>query len=311
MKNYLDALRNCKDNGVNITEDRTGIGRRKIFGQQLRWLMADGLPVMTTKKVFLKSVIHELIWLISGSTNIEYLVQNGVGIWTEWPFKSYLKANGLLENYTIYNADKTDFSDQWKTEIKSFAEKISTDHEFAKQYGDLGPTYGKQWRNFDGVDQLVRAQELLRTNPNSTRIIISAWNAKEATQVELPPCHTFYQFNSFVNSEGKRALVLEMYMRSADAFLGVPFNIASYAILLNMMAQTTNHIPHELIIHFNDFHIYLNHFEAVETQLQRQPKTLPSIKLNPEVKDIRNFKYEDIEVIDYNPDPYIKAPVAI
>ncbi len=323
MQNYLDALKNCYENGVDIHDDRTGVGRRKIFGQQLRWDLSKGLPVMTTKKVNLPFVIHELLWLLSGSTNIELLVKNGVPIWTEWPFAAWLKAVGRENEFPRYTDDKMDFSPEWKKEITEFTAKILADPEFAKQWGELGPTYSHQWRNYnatknddgsynlDGKDQIKQAQELLRTNPNSTRIIVDAWNAIEATQVALPPCHMLFQFNSFVDETGERNLVTNMRMRSADAFLGVPFNITSYAILSHMMAQTTGHKAHELIIDFNDFHIYLNQFDAVETQLARTPKALPQIKLNPNVRDILDFKFEDIEVINYEHDPYIKAPVAV
>lgn len=316
MKNYLEALENCYKNGVDVLEDRTGIGRRKIFGQQLRWNLTKGLPVMTTKKVNVDAVIHELIWLLSGSTNIEYLVKNGVKIWTEWCYDPYLKTQGLSDQYPRY-------SSEWTERMREFEQQIANDHEFALKWGELGPTYSKQWRNFgatrnsdgsfnnDGVDQIRQAQDLLRKNPNSTRIIVNAWHAREAVEVTLPPCHTMFQFNSFLSTEGKRCLVLEMYMRSADAFLGVPFNITSYAILAHMMAQTTGHEAFELVIHFNDFHIYLNHFEAVETQLARTPKELPTLWLNPEIDDILNFKFEDLKVQNYNPDPFIKAQVAV
>ncbi|GAB3531707.1 thymidylate synthase [Pontibacter brevis] len=264
MKQYLDLMQHILDNGVK-KEDRTGTGTLSVFGYQMRFNLADGFPMVTTKKVHLKSILHELLWFLKGDTNIQYLRENGVSIWDEW----------------------------------------------ADENGDLGPVYGSQWRSWptpDGrhIDQISQVVNQLKHNPDSRRIIVSAWNVAEIENMKLPPCHAFYQF--YV-AEGR--LSCQLYQRSADVFLGVPFNIASYALLVLMMAQVTGLQPGEFIWTGGDTHLYLNHLEQAQLQLTREPRDLPTMKLNPEVKDIFDFTYEDFELVNYNPHPAIKAPVAV
>lgn len=298
MKQYLDLLQNIMDNGID-KGDRTGVGTRSIFGAQLRFDLSNGFPLLTTKKVFLKGIIHELIWFVRGDTNIRYLVENGVKIWNEWPYQKYLEANNLDKKYPKY-------TEEWKEEMNKYITQIKEDEEFAKKWGDLGPVYGKQWRDFGGVDQLMDIIERIKNNPNDRRMIVSAWNPPEIPKMALPPCHCFYQF--YV-ANGK--LSLQMYQRSCDTFLGVPFNIASYSLLLIMIAQVVGLEPGEFVHTMGDTHLYSNHFEQVEKQLSREPRKLPKMKINKEVKDIEKFKYEDFELVDYNPYPGIKAPIAV
>lgn len=264
MKQYLDLMQHILDKGVR-KEDRTGTGTLSVFGYQMRFDLAEGFPLVTTKKVHLKSILHELLWFLKGDTNIKYLKENGVSIWDEW----------------------------------------------ADENGDLGPVYGSQWRSWptpDGrhIDQITQVVNQLEHNPDSRRIIVSAWNVAEIEHMKLPPCHAFYQF--YV-AEGK--LSCQLYQRSADVFLGVPFNIASYALLVLMMAQVTGLEPGEFIWTAGDTHLYLNHLEQAQLQLTREPRALPQMKINPDVKDIFGFKYEDFELVNYNPYPAIKAPVAV
>ena len=264
MKQYLDLLRHIRENGV-MKEDRTGTGTQSVFGYQMRFNLSDGFPLLTTKKVHLKSIIHELLWFISGDTNIKYLKDNGVTIWDEW----------------------------------------------ADENGDLGPVYGHQWRSWpapDGrsIDQLSQVVDMIRNNPDSRRLLVSAWNPGEVDKMALPPCHCLFQF--YV-ANGK--LSCQLYQRSADVFLGVPFNIASYALLTMMIAHVCGLEPGEFIHTTGDTHIYRNHFEQVALQLSREPRALPTMRLNPEVKSIFDFKYEDFTLEGYDPWPVIKAPVAV
>lgn len=264
MKQYLDLLYKIKEEGV-IREDRTGTGTKSIFGYQMRFNMNDGFPLLTTKKLHLKSIIHELLWFLSGNTNIKYLQDNGVRIWNEW----------------------------------------------ADENGDLGPVYGHQWRSWSDykggtIDQIQQAVDLIKNNPNSRRILVSAWNPADIDNMTLPPCHCLFQF--YV-ADGK--LSLQLYQRSADVFLGVPFNIASYALLLQMMAQVTGLECGDFVHTTGDTHLYLNHLKQVDTQLMRTPRPLPKMKINPDVKDIFSFKYEDFELTDYNPWPHIKADISV
>ena len=288
MKQYLDLCKTILNEGTK-KEDRTGTGTISYFGYQMRYDLSKGFPLVTTKKVHLKSIIHELLWFISGSTNIKYLVDNDVKIWNDWPYDIYKKSDAF----------------QGET-IEEFAEKIKASDEFAKKWGNLGPVYGKQWRNFGGVDQLADLINQIQNNPTSRRLIISAWNVPEIKDMALPPCHCFMQF--YVN-DGK--LSCQLYQRSADVFLGVPFNIASYALFTMMIAQVTGLKPGVFVHTLGDAHIYLNHIEQINLQLSREPRELPTMKINPNVKSIFDFKYEDFELENYNPHGRIKGKVAV
>lgn len=304
MEQYLNLLRHILEKGEK-KEDRTGVGTQSVFGYQMRFDLSKGFPLLTTKKVFLRSIIYELLWFLQGDTNIKYLVDNNVNIWNEWPFQNYLKANNLETDFPKY-------SKEWNTKMNEFIEKIKVDDEFAKRWGELGPVYGKQWRCFTSAknqmcfDQISWVINEIKKNPDSRRLIVNAWQASEIDEMALPPCHAFFQF--YVNKE---RLSCQLYQRSCDVFLGVPFNIASYSLLTMMVAQVTGLELGEFIWTGGDVHIYLNHLEQVKEQLSRQPKALPKMKLNPEIKNIFKFKHEDFELIDYNPHPPIKAPIAV
>jgi thymidylate synthase len=264
MKQYLDLLSHVKKNGIK-KEDRTGTGTLSVFGYQMRFNLADGFPLLTTKKIHLKSVIHELLWFLSGETNIKYLKDNSVSIWDEW----------------------------------------------ADTNGDLGPVYGHQWRSWDtasgeSVDQIAQLINQLKNNPDSRRLIVSAWNVGALAEMKLPPCHAFFQF--YV---AEKKLSCQLYQRSADIFLGVPFNIASYALLTMMVAEVCNLEYGEFVHTLGDAHIYINHLDQVNEQLERAPKPLPQMKINGKIKNIFDFKYDDFELIGYDPYPLIKAPVAV
>lgn len=288
MRQYLDLCKSVLENGIK-KEDRTGTGTISYFGRQMRFNLNEGFPLLTTKRVHLKSIIHELLWFISGDTNIKYLVDNDVRIWNDWPFAAYQKS----EEY------------QGET-IEEFAAKVKESDEFAAKWGKLGPVYGKQWRNFSGVDQLEDLINQIKTNPTSRRLIISAWNPGEIHEMALPPCHCFMQF--YVN-DGK--LSCQLYQRSADIFLGVPFNIASYSLFTMMIAQVTGLGLGDFVHTIGDAHIYLNHLEQIDKQLKREPRALPKMIINPNVKSIYDFKFEDFELVDYNPHKGIKGKVAV
>ena len=262
MKQYLDILQDIMDNGQDA-DNRTGVYARKVFGRQMHFDLSTGFPLVTTKKVFLKGIIHELIWLLSGNTNIKYLTDNNVHIWDEW-------------------ADKD---------------------------GNLGPVYGAQWRNFNGqgIDQIKDVIERIKKNPQDRRLIVTAWNPAQIDQMALPPCHCFFQFD--VTPDGR--LNCQLYQRSCDMFLGVPFNIASYSLLTMMMAQVCGLKPGEFVHTLGNAHIYNNHFEQVKLQLSRTPYPLPQMKINPAVKDIFDFKFEDFELVNYQCHPTIKGEVAV
>ncbi len=300
MQAYLDLLNDVYTNGVG-KEDRTGTGTRSVFGRQLRVNLADGFPLLTTKRVFLRGIIHELLWFVRGDTNIRYLVENGVGIWNEWPFQRYVQDQRLgIEKH----------SDEWQTELENFVQRIRDDAAFAQQWGELGPVYGKQWRDFSGVDQLAWVVDEIKRNPSSRRLIVSAWNPPEIEEMAkagLPPCHTLFQF--YVSHDGR--LSCQLYQRSADLFLGVPFNIASYALLTLMIAQVCDLTPGDFVHTFGDVHIYNNHEQQVLTQLARQATALPTMHINPRVRDLFAFTYEDFELSNYAPAPAISAPVAV
>ena len=301
MKQYLDLMKHIRDEGVK-KEDRTGTGTVSVFGYQMRFDLEDSFPLLTTKKVNLDAIIHELLWFISGDTNISYLVKNGVNIWNDWPYQSYLKQTHQEKDYPMH-------SKEWKDKMKKFIEQIKSDDDFAKVYGDLGPVYGRQWRNFEGVDQLNQVVEDIKSSPDSRRLIVSAWNPKDIpvmVKSGLPPCHTLFQF--YV-SEGR--LSCQLYQRSADVFLGVPYNIASYAILTMMIAQATGLKPGEFIHTLGDAHLYSNHLERVEEQLARVPFPCPKLSINKNKDTIFNFSISDFELIDYQAHPHIPAPIAV
>lgn len=301
MQQYHTLLQHILKNGVR-KHDRTGTGTISVFGYQMRFDLNDGFPLITTKKVHIKSIIHELLWFLKGDTNIQYLVRNGVGIWNEWPFQFWLQN----ENPDLA---QTKYSPAWKDKLSEFVERIKTDDDFATQWGNLGPVYGQQWRNFEGVDQIVQVVNDIRRSPDSRRLLVSAWNPKDIpvmVKSGLPPCHALFQF--YV-AEGK--LSCQLYQRSADVFLGVPFNIASYALLTLMMAQVCGLQAGEFIHSFGDAHLYLNHQEQAQIQLSRQPRSLPQMKLNPAVVEIFDFQYEDFTLSDYDPYPAIKAEVSV
>lgn len=301
MRQYLDLLQHIIDQGTKKA-DRTGTGTLSIFGYQMRMPLHEHFPLLTTKKVYLKGIIHELLWFLRGDTNIRYLVQNGVKIWNEWPYQAYLRANGLEEAYPKY-------SNAWKEKMKDFVEQIKEDESFARQWGELGPVYGSQWRNFEGIDQIAGVIEAIKQKPDSRRHIVSAWNPKEIPVMAksgLPPCHVLFQF--YV-ADGR--LSCQLYQRSADVFLGVPFNIASYALLTLMTAQVCGLKPGEFIHTFGDVHLYTNHMEQAKEQLSRSPRDLPVMKLNPEVKNIFDFQYKDFTLEGYDPHPPIRAQVAV
>ncbi|HLC20142.1 MAG TPA: thymidylate synthase [Candidatus Nanoarchaeia archaeon] len=307
MQQYLQLLQHILNNGVE-KKDRTGIGTKSVFGYQMRFDL-NCFPLLTTKKVFLKPIIHELLWFLKGETNIRYLVQNDVKIWNEWSYQIYLEKNNLVNEYERY-------SDRWKAKLDWFVEQIKNNEQFAKEYGELGPIYGKQWTRWAAgnteINQIQNVIELIKNDPTSRRMIVSGWNVGELQELirnhhhAPPPCHTLFHF-MVINGK----LSCQLYQRSADVFLGVPFNMASYSLLTMMMAQVTDLQPGEFVHTFGDVHIYLNHLEQVKEQLTREPRTLPTMKINPNVKNIFEFKFEDFTVENYNPHAPIKAPIAV
>jgi len=269
MKQYLDILNRILTEGTE-KGDRTGTGTISIFGTQSRYNLQNGFPLLTTKKLHLKSIIYELLWFLQGDTNVKYLQEHGVRIWNEW----------------------------------------------ADENGELGPVYGHQWRSWPDyaggtIDQIQYVVDQLKNNPDSRRMIVSAWNVAEVNKMALPPCHTIFQFYTAPLPDGRRRLSLQLYQRSADTFLGVPFNIASYALLLQMMAQVCDMVPGDFIHTTGDTHLYLNHIEQAKLQLTREPRPLPTMKINPDVKSIFDFKFEDFELEGYDPWPHIKAEVSV
>lgn len=303
MKQYLNLLQRIMDEGVEKS-DRTGVGTKSVFGHQMRFDLQEGFPLLTTKKVFLRGIIHELIWFLNGETNIKYLVDNGVNIWNEWPYQKYLEKNGLVEKFPKY-------SDEWQAKMQEYVENIKNDEKFAAQWGELGPVYGAQWRKWRGadgkeIDQIAQIIDTIKNNPDSRRIILSAWNVGDIEKMALPPCHLLFQF--YVADE---KLSCQLYQRSADTLLGVPFNIASYALLTMMIAQVCGLKLGEFVHTIGDAHIYNFHFEQVREQLSREPRKIPVMKINPAVKNIFEFKYEDFVLEGYDPHPPIKAPIAV
>ncbi len=299
MVQYLELLQDILDNGIVEKHERTGTGTKKVFGRMLRFDLGKGFPLITTKKMYTKGVIHELLWFIKGDTNIRYLVENGVHIWDEWPFQNYLTGIGLANKIKIYTP-------KWHEEKERFINKIINNKKFAAKYGELGPVYGKQWRDFNGFDQLGWVIKEIKRNPGSRRLIVNAWNAPLIDKMALPPCHVMYQFGV-----RKKKLDCIMYQRSVDTFLGLPFNIASYALLTMMVAQVTNYKVGNLVMALADTHVYLNHQKQSKEQIARKPLPIPKLKLNPNKKNINNFEYVDFKLINYKHHPAIKAPISV
>lgn len=304
---YLDLLEHIIKNGA-VKTDRTGTGTKSVLGYQMRFNLADGFPLLTTKKVPIKAITHELLWFMRGDTNLKYLADNNVHIWDEWPYKAYLVRNNIP-------VPKTG-SEEWGAGIKEFIEKIKTDASFAKDYGNLGPIYGYQWRSWptpNGVhiDQLANVIEQIKKTPDSRRLIVSAWNVAdidEMAKAGLPPCHCLFQF--YV-ANGK--LSCQLYQRSCDTFLGVPFNIASYALLTMIIAQICDLDVGEFVWTGGDVHLYSNHIEQAKLQLTRRNdiRPMPKMKINLAKKKLEDFTIEDFELVDYNPHDAIKAPIAV
>jgi len=292
---YLNLLKDIKENGT-YKDDRTGTGTQSLFGRQIRFDLSQGFPLLTTKKVFLRGIIHELLWFLQGNGNIKYLVDNNVHIWDSWPYRYY-------KEQTTHPLSLGDF-----------IQKMKDDASFAKKWGNLGPVYGVQWRHWQSpkdekIDQIAGVIDLIKNDPNSRRMIVSAWNVadiQEMARAGLPPCHTMFQFYVL---EGR--LSCQLYQRSADVFLGVPFNIASYALLTMMVAHVSHLKPGDFVHTFGDVHMYKNHHEQVDIQLARKPRKFPTMTINPAVKDIDSFSIEDFELKEYDPYPPIKAPVAV
>lgn len=305
---YLNLLREILEQGSRKISHSTGIGLRSLFGRQIRFDLSQGFPLLTTKKVFLRGIIHELLWFVSGKCdNIKYLVDNDIHIWDDWPYKNYQEAMGKGKAA--------------KLSLKEFTQKIKDNSRFAQKWGKVGPIYGVQWRHWqcsDGreVDQLAWLIEKISRKPHKKHFVVSAWNpefsyemaASKETSMSIVPCHTLFHVN--VNVEEKK-LSLQLYQRSADIFLGVPFNIASYALLTMMIARATGYQPGDFVHTFGDVHIYENHLEQVKEQLKRQPRPFPKMKLNPKIKKIDDFKYDDFTLEGYRPHPAIKAPIAV
>lgn len=352
-KQYQQLLTDIVEGGAK-KGDRTGTGTYSVFGATIRHDMRDGFPLLTTKKMYSRAIVRELLWMISGSSNVKYLADNDVHIWDEWPYQKYVKDNNL---------DIKPGTQEWDSGMKEFIDKIKSDDDFAEQWGELGPVYGRQWRRWNAYsgsdpkpsiglvgglytkydyDQLAKLIQDLKTNPDSRRLMVSAWNPAEVAQMTLPPCHYAYQCwtrelnreerieiyligghggsidadiptNEKLDSHNipKRAISLMFQMRSVDMFLGFPFDIASYGLLLSMIAQVTNMVPEELVCNLGDTHVYSNHLEAVQTLLKNKPFPLCKLQLNQSVTSIDDFKFEDIEFVDYKSHATIKAPIAV
>ena len=298
MQQYLDLLRRIDSEGV-VKSDRTGTGTKSVFGHQMRFDLSKGFPLLTTKKVFLKGIIHELLWFLNGDTNIKYLVDNGVHIWDNDAYRYY---NELCARHGVLPVDMDTF-------LRAAQQSIDSPIE-GYRFGDLSHVYGYQWRswgrpNGESIDQIQQVIDTIRRNPDSRRMIVSAWNVADVDEMALPPCHVLFQF--YV-ANGR--LSCQLYQRSADTFLGVPFNIASYALLTMMIAQVCGLEPGEFVHTTGDTHLYLNHLEQAHEQLSRTPRPLPRMRLNPEVKSVFDFRYEDFSLEDYDPYPTIKAPMS-
>ncbi|ANU17290.1 thymidylate synthase [Planococcus maritimus] len=313
MKQYLALCEHILDQGAK-KEDRTGTGTLSVFGHQMRFDLAEGFPLMTTKKTAFRLIVSELLWFIKGDTNVQTLLKDNNHIWDEWAFAQWVESDEYdgpdMKDFGRRAQRDPEFAELYKEQMTSFQEKVLADNEFANKYGDLGPVYGKQWRSWaatDGgqIDQLKNVVESIKNNPDSRRHLVTAWNPEFIDDMALPPCHIMFQF--YV-ADGK--LSCQLYQRSADVFLGVPFNIASYALLTHLVAKECGLEPGEFIHTTGDTHLYVNHLEQVQEQLGREPKALPSLKLT-EGKSMFDMNMEDIQIEGYDPHPRIKAPVAV
>ncbi|NOU75086.1 thymidylate synthase [Paenibacillus sp. LMG 31458] len=314
MKAYQELLQDILTNGTK-KEDRTGTGTISVFGRQMRFDLAAGFPLVTTKRVPFRLIASEMLWFIKGDTNIRYLLQHNNHIWNEWAFKKWVESADYsgpdMSNFGLRSQQDETFKLQYDEQMDEFVKKVLEDDEFAKQYGELGDVYGKQWRDWTTtqggtIDQLKEVIHMIKTNPDSRRLIVSAWNPEDVPSMALPPCHTLFQF--YV-AEGK--LSCQLYQRSADTFLGVPFNIAGYALLTYLIAHECGLGVGEFVHTIGDAHIYTNHMDQIQTLLSREPRELPTLKLNKDVASIFDFDVSDIEMLEYNPHPTIKAPVAV
>ncbi|MHA6251144.1 thymidylate synthase [Oceanobacillus sp. CAU 1775] len=311
---YLDLCQLILDIGFE-KGDRTGTGTYSIFGHQMRFDLKEGFPLLTTKKVNFRLIASELLWFLKGDTNIKYLLENNNNIWNEWAFERWIKSDSYtgpdMTNFGIRSLEDESFKKEYQEQMNIFKENILSDNEFAEKFGDLGFVYGKQWRhwetkNGETIDQIKDVIHSIKHNPDSRRHIVSAWNPEDVPSMALPPCHTLFQF--YV-ADGK--LSCQLYQRSADIFLGVPFNIASYALLTHLIAHECGLEVGEFVHTFGDAHIYSNHVEQIKTQLQRDVRELPKLELNMEKQSIFDFELSDFKIVDYNPHPAIKAPIAV
>lgn len=311
---YLDLIKHILDTG-ETRNDRTNTGTISVFGYQMRFNLAENFPLLTTKRVPFKLIASELLWFLRGDTNIRYLLQNNNHIWDEWAFEKFVNSPEYqgpdMTDFGHRSLTDPDFKVLYDEELKQFDQRILDDEEFAQKFGDLGNVYGKQWRdwrtaNGESIDQIAQVVEQIKTNPESRRLIVSAWNPEDVPNMALPPCHTMFQF--YV-ADGK--LSCQLYQRSGDVFLGIPFNIASYSLLVHLIAQVTGLEVGEFIHTIGDAHIYLNHLEQVKGQLSRTPVAGPKLIINPEIKDLADFELSDFKIEDYHPQKSIKAPVAV
>jgi len=314
LRQYLNLAQHILDDGI-IKEDRTGVGTKSIFGHQMRFDLSEGFPLLTTKRVAFSLIKSELLWFLKGDTNIQYLLKHNNHIWDEWAFERYVKSEDYkgpdMTDFGLRAQKDETFNQTYQNEMNKFTERVLKDDSFAEQFGSLGNVYGAQWRSWptaDGetIDQIQKVIDSIKNNPDSRRHIVSAWNPDEIEDMALPPCHTLFQF--YV-ANGK--LSCQLYQRSADVFLGVPFNIASYALLTHLIAYETDLEVGEFVHTLGDAHLYLNHFEQIKRQLRRDTKSLPQLELNSDKKSIFDFEVDDIKITNYNPHKGIKAPIAV
>lgn len=313
-KTYLELCKYILKNGVK-KDDRTGTGTISVFGYQMRFNLQEGFPLLTTKRVPFRLIASELLWFLKGDTNLRYLLENNNHIWDEWGFQKWVESDEYdgpdMTNFGIRSQQDEEFNEVYQEQLKIYQEKVLTDDDFAKKYGDLGSVYGKQWRSWRGAngktyDQIKYVIDEIKRNPDSRRLLVNAWSPSELENQQLPPCHYAFQF--YV-ADGKLSCMFNM--RSNDVFLGLPFNIASYALLTHLIAHECGLDVGELVYTGADVHIYSNHTEQIRTQLKREPRELPTLELNKEVKSVFDFTLEDIKLHNYNPHPTIKAPVAV